>query len=106
MSFRPPPGWIMAARKEMSIMVEKSPGLSKLKKPAINGFENPLVLNIKILTACFHQLAHYFVSDLVAPGVDHRHVDVVDKDGQRFASRRAVSCTNTFVHIRFNDSLK
>ena len=36
MSFRPPPGWIMAAMKEMSTMLRKSPGLSRLYIPCIS----------------------------------------------------------------------
>ena len=55
--------------------------------------------------AVLHELAHNLVRDLVAPLVDHRHVDVVDEDGHALAGGRTVGCAHALVHVALDDVL-
>ncbi|RNA11512.1 hypothetical protein BpHYR1_000029 [Brachionus plicatilis] len=55
----------------------------------------------------FHQLSHDFVGDLIAPFVYHRHVNVVNKDGEIFFSIwRTVSGAHTLLNITFHYPLE
>lgn len=55
----------------------------------------------------FHlqQLSYNFVGGLIAPFVDIRQVNIVDKNGQLFASRRAISVAHSLIHAAFDSSL-
>lgn len=53
----------------------------------------------------FHQLANYFIGDLVSPFIDHWHVDIINKDCHLSTSWRAIRATNTLIYIALDCTL-
>jgi hypothetical protein len=55
--------------------------------------------------ALLHALARDLVGDLVAPLVDHGHVDVVDEYGHAFGRGRTVRRAHALLHVALDNSL-
>ena len=53
-----------------------------------------------------HGLARDLVRDLVAPLVNHRHVDVVNEHGHALAAWRTIRRADTLLHVALHDPLK
>ena len=61
---------------------------------------------LKVVEALhLHELTHDLVGDLVAPLVDHRHVDVVDEDGHLLAGRWTVRTAHALVDVALDRTL-
>lgn len=54
----------------------------------------------------FQNLASHLVRCLISPLVDLWQVDVIDKDGQLFASRRAIRVAHSLIHRGFDGTLR
>ena len=53
-----------------------------------------------------HHLPDNFVSDLVTPFINQRHIDVINETGQFLTCWWAIGRADTFVNIALNSSLK
>jgi len=53
----------------------------------------------------FHKLSDDFIGDLVAPVIDHWHVNVIDEHGHLLASRWTKRATHSLLDVTLEGSL-
>ena len=81
------------------------PGITIIHLHIGNGDEVSWFLQA-VEPSVFHELSHNLVGNLIAPLIDDRHVDVINKDGHLLASRWSIYAANALVHIALNGPLK